>query len=46
MRVELIARKGTEVFRGWMQNSQEAAKVGRGWADLGYAVTIVCHPLP
>lgn len=44
MRVELIARKGTEVLHGWMGSTQEAAKVGRDWADAGYAVTIVCHP--
>lgn len=44
MRVELIARKGHDVFRGWMSDSKMAARVGRGWADAGYAVTIVCHP--
>jgi hypothetical protein len=44
MRVELIARKGNEVFHGWMQDSQAALKVSRRWADAGYAVTIVCHP--
>lgn len=42
-RVKLTARKGNRVMTTWVL-PEAASKVGRGWADQGYFVTITCYP--
>lgn len=43
-RMEIIARKGNEVIKGWVHQSA-ARTVAAGYTSRGYTVTWVMHPV-